>query len=106
MYDDEDEPIEPTMPRIELRETALRVVVTIGIAAVLLAAGVLSAGTLNTVLVLAAPVVIFLGAGVLGYRAWQVQRSGGRWQIYQGGMWLLLLVFLLWVFSALGAVLS
>ncbi|MFZ2511995.1 MAG: hypothetical protein WAW85_13030 [Gordonia sp. (in: high G+C Gram-positive bacteria)] len=106
MYDDDDEPIEPEMPRIELRETALRVVATVAIAAILLAAGVLSAGTLNTILVLAAPTVIFLGAGVLGYRAWQVQRAGGRWQIYQGGMWLLLLIFLLWIFSAVGAVLS
>lgn len=105
MYDD-DEPLEPAMPRAELRQTMLHVVVTVGIAAILLTAGVMSAGILNTVLVLAAPAVIFIGGAVLGYRAWQTQREGGRWQIYQGGMWFLLMVFLLWIFSAVGAVLN
>ncbi|GAC57434.1 hypothetical protein GOHSU_19_00390 [Gordonia hirsuta DSM 44140 = NBRC 16056] len=101
MHDDDSEPLEPPVPRTELRQAALHVIITVGLAALLVVAAVSSAGDIRKGLVLASAAVIFIGGVSLGVRAYRSQRSGGRWQIFQGGMWVLLLVFLLWGFNAI-----
>ncbi|GAA4739083.1 hypothetical protein [Gordonia alkaliphila] len=98
--------LEPEMPRVELRQAILHVVITVGIAALFVAGSAVTSGAWFKVLILGSAAVIFLGAVVLGVRAFRSQRSGGRWQVYQGGMWALLLIFLLWVFGAIGAAMA
>lgn len=101
-----DERLEPELPRREMVETAVAVVVTLGLAAVVLAVALVSSGVLATVLILAAPTLVLVGAIVVGVATYRCYRDGGRWQIWQGGLWFLLMVFLLWVFGALGVVLA
>lgn len=98
--------LEPEMPRVDLRRTILQVVGTVCLATLFAVGGALTSGGWFTFLVLGSAVVIFLGAASLGVQAFRSQRSGGRWQVYQGGMWALLLIFLLWVFSAIGAAMA
>lgn len=102
-YDDE---FEPRVARTELRETALAVVVTVGLAALVLAVALMSSGGLKTVLILVAPSVVAIGALIVAVRAYRCYRAGGRWQIWQGGMWLLMMIYLTWMFGAVPAVLN
>ncbi|GAA3969191.1 hypothetical protein [Gordonia caeni] len=102
----DDELLEPEMPRTELRQTVLMVMITFGFAVLSLAGALATDGTLNKVLILAAPAVLFIGAVATGVRALASRREGGRWHVYQGGMWLLLLIFLLWVFQAIAAAMA
>lgn len=97
-YDEDD--LEPRMPRIEMRQTALSVVLTVGIAAIVVVAATGTTGLLHTVLILLAPGVILVGAVYAAVRAYRTYRQGGRWQVWQGGMWFLMMLLLLWGPSA------
>ncbi|UQE75892.1 hypothetical protein MYK68_04610 [Gordonia sp. PP30] len=101
-----DDDLEPRLPRGELREMAVSVIVTLGLAAAIAATGAASSGVPATVLLLAAPAVVLIGALVTGSRAYGWWRTGGHWQIWQGGMWLLLVIFLVWVMTSIGIVLA
>lgn len=102
----DDELLEPEMPRVELRQTVLMVMITIGLAILSVSGALATDGALNKVLILLAPAVLFVGAVTTGVRAFISRREGGRWHVYQGGMWFLLLVFLLWVFNAIAAAMA
>ncbi|AVL99800.1 hypothetical protein C6V83_05405 [Gordonia iterans] len=97
-YDEEG--LEPPMPRTEMRQTALSVALTVVVAVVLVVAATGTAGLLHTVLILAAPGVILAGAVYAGVRAYGTYRRDGRWQVWQGGMWFLTMLLLLWGPSA------
>ncbi|MFM9379052.1 hypothetical protein [Gordonia sp. VNK21] len=100
--DDVDE--QPSGPRPELREVGVHVAVTVLLAVLTAFVGLASSGGLRDVLVLAAPGVVFVGALAAAWRTYSCYRADGRWQIWQGGMWFLMVITLAWFFGAVPAV--
>ncbi|MFT3659861.1 MAG: hypothetical protein QM809_00255 [Gordonia sp. (in: high G+C Gram-positive bacteria)] len=96
----DDDLLEPAMPRSEMRETALAVVVTVAVAVLILVAALETVGGLHTALILLAPGAVLAGTVYTGVRAYRCHRAGGRWQVWQGGMWFLMMLLLLWGPSA------
>ncbi|MFT3715906.1 MAG: hypothetical protein QM774_08145 [Gordonia sp. (in: high G+C Gram-positive bacteria)] len=96
---------EPPVPRPELRAMAWHVVITVAVAAVVAAAALLWTGAMRDVLLVISELVIVAGTVGAGLRAYRTYRAGGRWQVWQGGLWAMLVVFLLWTMGVLPAVL-
>lgn len=98
------DPIEPQMPRTEMKGAGLTVAITIAVALVLAVIGGYTDGGVRVGFVLAAPVVVILGAVFAGIATYRSYVAGGRWPVWQGGMWFLMMVFLVWIMGAFPAV--
>jgi hypothetical protein len=97
---------ESQLAQTELTQTAITVLVTLAVASAVLVAGIAVSGVLHDVLLLTAPAMVFIGAMVTAVQAYRCNRAGGRWQVWQGGMWLLMVIFLTWIVGAIPAVVS
>lgn len=81
---------EPRNP--ELRGALLHVAVTAGLTIVLLIVGMSFSGTPETVLLAIAPVLPFIGALIAVRKTFRLWKSRGRWQVWQGAMWFLMMM--------------
>ncbi len=97
---------ESQVARTELRQTAITVLGTLAVAVVIAVTGTFFGGVAHDVLLLAAPAAVFAGGIVAGVQAYHCNQAGGRWQVWQGGMWLLMVIFLTWIIGAISAVVS
>lgn len=91
----DDDPREPRGTAAELRKAAVTVGILIAFSLASVAVAAASSDALRTLLVIIAPIIVFLGAlGVLRhtYRVW---RARGRWQVWQGASWFLLAFFVI-----------
>ncbi|QTI70732.1 hypothetical protein [Gordonia polyisoprenivorans] len=82
-----------------LRAAVTYGIVVIGLGLATLLVALASSGGLRTALVVAAPIVV--GVGALGglWRTYTVWRAGGRWQVWQGAAWFLLATFVVFLFN-------
>ncbi|MDF3282520.1 MULTISPECIES: hypothetical protein [unclassified Gordonia (in: high G+C Gram-positive bacteria)] len=82
-----------------LRAAVTYGIVVIGLGLATLLVALASSDGLRTALVVAAPIVV--GVGALGglWRTYTVWRAGGRWQVWQGAAWFLLATFVVFLFS-------
>ncbi len=85
--------------RGEMREAAVHVAVTVGFGLAALLVAWASDDGLRTALVVAAPILVLIGALGALFRTYRNWRAGGRWQIWQGASWFLLATFIMFLFS-------
>jgi len=97
---------QPRTRPAELRDVGIHAAVTIGLAIVIAVIGVNLSGTAQDVLLLVAPAVVAVGGLAAAARTFQVNKAGGRWQIWQACMWLLMFLFLFWFMTTLPVVLA
>ncbi|MEE3849101.1 hypothetical protein VZC37_02070 [Gordonia sp. LSe1-13] len=89
----------------ELRQAVIHGIVTIAAALVILWIAGVSDGGVRVALIVAAPIVVLIGALAALWRTYRNWRGNGRWQIWQGASWFLLAMFIFFL-SGIGPVLS
>ncbi|RPA10291.1 hypothetical protein [Gordonia sp. OPL2] len=90
----------------ELRQSVLHGAVTIGFALAALIVAWASDDGLRTTLIVAAPIIMLIGALAALWRTYRCWRSGGRWQIWQGASWFMLAMFIVFLFGTGPALLT
>lgn len=91
------------------REIARAVVhgcITIGFAIATYLVGMASSGILQTILVVATPIVVLVGAIACLWRTYRTWQRKGRWQIWQGASWFLLATFIVTLMATAPALLE
>ena len=83
----------------EVRQCVVHGVVTVGFGLAVLIVAWASSGGLRTALIVAAPIVVLIGALAALWRTYRCWRSGGRWQIWQAASWLMLATFIMFLFN-------
>ncbi|MEO9330420.1 hypothetical protein [Gordonia aurantiaca] len=78
--------------------THVAITVVFGLALVVVA--LFSSSPLDTALIVAAPVVVLVGAVSMLVRTYRVYKRNGRWQLWQGGSWFLLCYFVVILFAS------
>ncbi|MGV9710777.1 hypothetical protein ACWDTI_08950 [Gordonia sp. NPDC003424] len=79
---------------------------TIGFGLAIVLVAWASTDGLRTGLVVAAPIVVLIGALAALWRTYRCWRVGGRWQVWQGASWFLLSMFIVFLFSSAPALLT
>lgn len=65
-------------------------VITVALAAVVLAVGMTFSGGVQTSLLITSLVIAFVGAMIAAFRTFRSWQARGRWQFWQGAMWFLM----------------
>ncbi|GAC84195.1 hypothetical protein GP2_019_00120 [Gordonia paraffinivorans NBRC 108238] len=91
---------EPRNGGNDFREIATHVAITAVFGLALVVVAGFSSDPLQTALIVAAPVVVLVGAISMLVRTYRVYRRGGRWQLWQGGSWFLLAFFIVMLFGS------
>ena len=102
MSDHDQRPTDGTEIRQAVVHACVAVVFTIATYLVAMA----SADPLQTILVIATPIVMLIGALSCLWRTYRSWQLGGRWQIWQGASWFLLASFVVTLMSAAPALLD
>ncbi|MEY1676560.1 hypothetical protein AB4Z55_20520 [Gordonia sp. ABKF26] len=84
----------------DFRAILIHVGITVALGLGLLFLAHASSDSLQTVLVVASPVVVLVGASAMLYRTYLVWKRNGRWQVWQGGAWFLLFFFIVMLFNS------
>lgn len=84
----------------DFRAIVIHIAVTVVFGLGLLLVAHASSDSLQTALIIASPVVVMIGAIAMLVRAYRVWKSGGRWQLWQGGAWFLLVFFIIMLFNS------
>ncbi|SIR76847.1 hypothetical protein [Williamsia sterculiae] len=71
-------------------------------AVIVLVAGAVSVGWIRTIFGVVGPLAILGGALGAGLRAYRAYQQGRAWQVWQGAMWFLLVLFLVALGSTFG----
>ncbi|MBD0862198.1 hypothetical protein IA539_13380 [Gordonia sp. zg691] len=84
----------------DFRAMVVHIVVTVVFGLGLLLIAHASSDSLQTVLIIASPIVVLVGAIAMLFRTYRVYKRGGRWQVWQGGAWFLLVFFIVMLFNS------
>ncbi|MCZ4537111.1 hypothetical protein WDY80_06450 [Gordonia hongkongensis] len=84
----------------DFRAIMIHIGITVALGLGLLFLAHASSDPLQTVLVVASPVVVLLGASTMLYRTYRVWKRNGRWQVWQGAAWFLLFFFIVMLFNS------
>lgn len=84
----------------DFRAIVIHVAITVVLGLGLLLVGLAASESVQNVLVIASPVVVMIGAIAMLVRTYRVWKSGGRWQMWQGGAWFLLVFFIVMLFNS------
>jgi hypothetical protein len=84
----------------DFRAVVIHIAVTVVLGLGLLLLAHASSDSLQTVLVIASPIVVLLGSIAMLYRTYRVWKRNGRWQVWQGGAWFLLFFFIVMLFNS------
>ncbi|MGC4962471.1 hypothetical protein ACPXCG_02210 [Gordonia sp. DT218] len=90
----------------ELRQAAVHAGVTIAFGLLALLVAWASDDGVRTALIVAAPIIVLVGALAALWRTYRNWRAGGKWQTWQGASWLLLAVFIVFLFNTAPALMS
>ncbi|EON30964.1 hypothetical protein GTC6_20095 [Gordonia terrae C-6] len=84
----------------DFRAILIHIGITVVLGLGLLVLAHASSDPLQTVLIIASPIVVLLGASAMLYRTYLAWKRNGRWQVWQGGAWFLLIFFIVMLFNS------
>ncbi|MFW0786890.1 hypothetical protein AAFP35_20540 [Gordonia sp. CPCC 206044] len=95
----DDEPNRPAPTGDEMRQAVVHGCVTVGFAIAALLVAAASSDGVRTALIIAAPVIMLVGALTALWRTYRNWKRGGKWQVWQGASWFLLATFVIFLFG-------
>ncbi|ATD72935.1 MULTISPECIES: hypothetical protein [Gordonia] len=84
----------------DFRAIVIHIAITVAFGLGLLIVAHASSQSLQNALFVVAPVVVLIGAIAMLVRTYRVWKAGGRWQLWQGGSWFLLVFFIVMLFNS------